>query len=523
MPTDYGNAPGQGPLRLSGVELADPLPPGDLPNAVSKAAERQQPAVVLMRDVVAGPERIRDAGGTYLPQDPGENPKNYRARLLRSVFVNFVGRTLNALVGQVFRVDPVLGDDVPALIAGTPNDIAKRREGGHWENIDLAGTHGDVFCRAIFQDAMAAGHAGILVDYPNTGGAQDHRAELLGEIRPYWVPIKKEDIVSWRTAIVGGKTVLAQLVLKECTMVPAGQFGEKEQTRYRVFQRDDKGVVSYRLLEINEDKRTITEHEAGTYPTQSEIPFSEIVTSGRQGLLESKPPLLDIAYLNLTHYQTDSDHETSIHKTCVPVYVETGVEPESEVVIGPNTVRQHSNPEARAQYVSHDGASLGEVRAKLQDREAQMGALGMAMITPQRKATNETATAHRQDKGAEDSDLAVGARGLQDGVERALGFHANYLKQATGGSITINRDFDQATMQADMLTAWSGAVANAGVPSKFMIADMQKGKLIPPEEDADAIADEMAANQAAADEAAAQREADLLAMKQPAKMPMEAA
>jgi hypothetical protein len=489
MPTDSGNRPGDGPLRQHGTPLADPLPPGDLPSAVSKCAERQAPAVTLMRDVLAGPERIRDCGSAYLPQAAGENATNYKYRLARSAFVNFTGRTLNALVGQVFRVDPVLGEDVPTEIAGTQGETT--REGGHWENIDNAGTHGDVFARALFTDAMGTGHAGILVEFPNTDGTQSHGAERSGAIRPYWVPIRKEDIVSWRTAVV-------------------------EQERFRVFNLDvESGEVSFRLLQIGEDKKSIITIADGPYPTQTEIPFAEVVTSGRQGLLDSKPPLLDLAYLNLAHYQTDSDHETSIHKTCVPVYVETGVEPEEGgVIIGPNTVRQHSNPAATAQYVSHDGAALGEVLKKLEAREAQMGALGMSMLTPQ-KQNAETATAHRQDKGAEDSDLAVGARGLQDGLERALGFHARYLNKPSGGSITINRDFDQATMQSEMLVAWSGAVANAKVPAKYMIADMQKGKLIPPEEDADAIADEMAATAAADAEAEQQRQADLLAMKQP--------
>jgi hypothetical protein len=277
VPSDYGNRPGDGPLRLNGQAVADILQPGDLPSTVSEAAERQQPAVTLLRDVVAGPERIRDAGSAYLPQAPGEDPKNYRARLLRSVFANFTGRTLEGLVGQVFRVDPLLSDDVPATIKT------------QWENIDLAGTHGDVFLRALFQDALTSGHTGILVEYPKTEGTQDHAAERSGAVRPYWVPIKKEDILSWRTAVINGQTVLTQLVLKECTMVPAGRFGEKEQTRYRVFTREH-GVVAFELLEIADDKKTVIQVDAGTYPTQEEIPFAEIVTSGRQSILDSKPP-----------------------------------------------------------------------------------------------------------------------------------------------------------------------------------------------------------------------------------------
>jgi hypothetical protein len=513
MPTDYGNAPGEGPLRQNGTPLADPLPPGDLPNAVSKAAERQQPAVLMMRDVVKGTERVRDAQQTYLPQAPGEDPANYKARLLRSVFFNVTGRTVEGLVGQVFRVDPELGEDVPVAIRGDEQGV-----GGHAENIDLAGTHFDVFARAVLQDALTAGHAGILVEFPKTGGTQSAAAEKT--IRPYWVPIRKDDILSWRTAIIDGQTVFTQVVFKECTTVPAGKFGEKEQTRYRDI---DSGVVGFALLQIADDKKSIIVVDEGTYPTQTEIPFAEIVTSGRQGLLESIPPLLDLAYLNLTHYQTLSDYLTSIHKTCVPVYVESGVEPDSSgLVIGPNTARQFSNPDAKAMYVSHDGAALGSVEKALENMKAEMGTLGIAMLAPQKQSA-ETATAHRQDKSTEDSALAVTARGLQDGLERALGFHAKYLRLPSGGSVTVNREFNRPTMEAAMLTAWTSAVSTAGVPERFMLADMQRTGLIPTEENVEEIAEEMETKRIAQEDAEQQRQADLLAMKQPQPAPKAAA
>jgi hypothetical protein len=500
VPSDQGNRPGDGPLRYQAVELADPLQPGDLPSTVSKAAERQQPAVSLMRDVVAGPETIRDKRTAYLPIAPREDAKNYASRLQRSVFFNVTGRTIEGLTGQVFRKDLELADDVPATIQE------------HAENIDLAGTHLDVFARALLQDALTAGHAGVLVEFPKTGGTQN-AAQERSAIRPYWVPIQKEQIVSWRTAVLDGKTVLTQLVLKECGMVPAGRFGEKEQERYRVFRRDEVGNVSFQLLEIGDDKRSVIVVDEGTYPTQTEIPFAEIVTSGRAGLLESAPPLLDLAYLNLGHYQMWSDYAWSIYKTCVPIYVETGVEPEAgELVIGANAARQFTNPDAKAQYVSHTGDALGSVEKALENLKADMGTLGIAMLAPQKRSA-ETATAHRQDKSTEDSALAVTARGLQDGLERALQFHANYMREKTGGSVTVNREFDRPSMEAAMLTAWGSAVSNAGVPAKYMIADMQRTGLIPSEDDPEQIADEMDAARQAREDAEAERAKDLLAAK----------
>jgi hypothetical protein len=74
-----------------------------------------------------------------------------------------------------------------------------------------------------------------------------------------------------------------------------------------------------------------------------------------------------------------------------------------------------------------------------------------------------------------------------------------------------------------MLTAFTGAVTGAGIPVRFMLDAMQKGKLIAAEEDIQAIEDEVMANQAAIAEQEAQRQADLVALKQQPTQPKAAA
>lgn len=486
---DQGHFPGDGSLRIGG-QNAPGLPQSDenLPSAWSKAAKRQQKALELVRDLSAGPERIRERSTVYLPKAPGEDQANYNSRLARSVFFNVFAHTIKGLVGQVFRRNPALQDDVPAQIKAQA------------ENIDLAGTHLDVFARDLLQDGLTAGHCAILVEFPRTGGAQNPLQEQQGQIRPYWVPIAKDNIVSWRTATVDGHTILTQVVIKETTMEAAGAFGEQEVTRYRVLYNDN-GHVGFELLQVT-DEKVVVIVDQGLYPTQDEIPLAEIVTSGRTSIFDSTPPLLSLAYLNVAHYQQWSDYATSIHKTCVPLLVTIGMQPTEEgedaVVVGPNSVLDLPVG-GDAKYVSHNGAALAECQKALDDLKSDMGTLGISMLAPQ-KRTAETAQAKQLDKATEDSALAVTARGLEDGIERALGFHAKYLRLPSGGSISINKIFDAQTMQADMLTAWTGAVANAGVPARFMLEAMQSGELIDEDEDVDEIAAEMEANaQAAAD------------------------
>jgi hypothetical protein len=520
-PANVGNRPGDGPLRPGGVAISGiPTDQKNLPSTLSPAAAKQQNALTIVRDVWGGTETVRARQNAYLPQAPGEEPQNYQARLKGTVFFNAFRSAIEGLTGFVFRRDPMFGDDVPAQIRGDQNG-----KGGHWENIDNAGTHGDVFIREALQEALETGHCAILVDYPDTtsaiiprmpNGKPTREADLT--FRPYWVLIKKDNIISWRTTTIAGRLVLTQLVVKETTSVADGAFGEKEQIRYRVHWRNDAGQCGFQLLEIT-DTKTVIEVDRGLYVNQTEIPIAEVTTSGRRGLFDSDPPLIDLAYVNIAFYQRSSDQSTSIHKTCVPVLAIIGAsspatDNKTAVVVGPDTVLWLPLG-ADAKYVSHDGAALNEVKVSLDDMKNDMGVLGLSMLAPQRRAA-ETAQAKRIDKSASDSKLAVTARGLQDAVERALQFHARYLGLSDGGSIEINREFDDMSMQADMMTAWATLATALNLPVRIVLEALQDGQRLTPDENIDALVGEIAANKAA-DAAARQDElAAQLALKQQA-------
>lgn len=521
-PTNYGNRPGDGPLRIGGQSVATlpsgPQTRGNLPSTLSPAASKQQDALTLVRDIWGGTESVRKKTTVYLPQAPAEKPGNYATRLARSVFNNIFRNTITGLVGFIYRTDPQLGDDVPARIKDD------------WENLDNAGTHGDVLIRNITQDAMAAGHAAILVDFPDTDGLDAPRglyggirldAEKALKIRPYWLPLLKDNILSWRTTIENGAVVLTQLVLKECTFVPDGLFGEKEQIQYRVLYRhNDHGLieVGYVLFEIAPNN-TLLEIKNGLYRNQVEIPVAEIPTSGRIGLFESDPPFRDLAYLNVAHYQMWSDYATSINKTCVPILFTAGVTMQDnqgqQLEVGPNSGIASQDPNGKALYVTHGGESLGAVKQALDDLRNDMGALGLAALASQKRAS-ETATAKQIDKSATDSSLAVTARGVQDGGERALGFHARYYGLPSGGSLTINRDFSDEQLMDPLAMQAYGALATAiGLPVRAILEELQAGGRLSEDADLDAMEMEIMANKAAAaDQAAAQQAAQLDALKQ---------
>lgn len=497
-PMDFGNRPGDGALRQGGQSVSDPnvamaSDAENLPSTPSPAATRQRKALTIARDLWAGPERVRDRGADYLPRHPAEQPGNWSVRLQRSVFFNFFGQTVRGLTGLAFRRDPVLGKDVPEQIAED------------WENIDNAGTHGAVFAREIFQDALIAGHAAILVEYANTG---DQPLTLADEqelgLRPYWVPITKDQIVSWRTVVEHGHTLLAQLVLKECTMEPVGEFGMAEVERYRIFRRAPQQngtvAVTWELVQVTSDNKVVS-LGSGKYANQVEIPVAEIKSSGRKSIFDSEPPLIDLAFLNIAHYQEYSDARTSRHMTCVPILFTKGIQMTDAqgqaIEVGPNAGLATDNPAADAKYVSHDGQALSECRLAMNDLRSDIATLGLSMLAPDKRAA-ETAEAKRIDKSTHDSSLAVSVRGCQDGLERALGFHARYyqLDMEEGGSVTLNRDFELLTMSADDITALSNMVAAGQLSIETMWERLKEGNVLPDDFDPDDEKARIAADEA---------------------------
>lgn len=454
----------------------------DRPDYESTAYKRMKADVKVMRDVVMGGRHLKDQGEEYLPKHAKEERRDYTVRLHNSVLFNGTERTVDGLAGMVFAKDPVL-QDVPGRIEE------------HLENIDNAGTHFDVFSRQVFSDALEVGHAGILVEVPAVDGPSDRPLTEAEEaalgVRPYWCHYRKEDILSWRSEVVAGRTLLSQLVLREKVNEADGEYGDKEVTYYRVLRRTDEGVT-WERLRIDEDDDTVISEGNGPITNQDEIPFVAIY-GGKTGLLESRPPLLDLAETNLAHYRLLSDHLYKLHLCNLPVGVLIGVDPDTSVQVGPNAWLKLPQSDMKFSWESPDGSTFKDNVTQLQEFKADMAAQGLSLLQVETRQA-ETATAKRMDKAESDSALAAAARSLQDGLEKALEYHANYMRLDGGGSVQINRDFENVPITPDEMRALSEQVASGQLSLETMWAIQEKRGGLPddfdPEVEKERIASE---------------------------------
>jgi hypothetical protein len=288
-------------------------------------------------------------------------------------------------------------------------------------DVDLNGNDLNVWTYEAARKMVRYGHVGTLVDAPADGG------------RPYWVTYTPRQILGWRTEAKEGKQELTMLRLQEVASVSDGLYCEKlvQQVRvltpgeYQIHQKDDRG-----------DFRVVDEGRTSL----SEIPFS-IAYSNRIGFMESRPPLEDIAELNLKTYQIQSDLDNQLHISAVPMLAFYGFPSSAEEVsAGPGEAIAFP-AEGRAEYIEPGGTSFQYQFKRLEALAMQINELGLSAVLGQ-KLTAETAEAKRINRSQGDSTMMVIAQNMQDMIDNCLQFHAQYLGQnEAAGSSRVNRDF----------------------------------------------------------------------------------
>jgi hypothetical protein len=365
---------------------------------------------------------------------------------------------VRALAGIVFQQVP------------TPEGIPTEIQALYDDDIDNQGTSGDTFLRHTFEDALTTGLAGIFVDQAALDNLNATRAdELAAGIRPFWTLICMDNIVSFRTVQENGVTLLAQLVFRETVQVPWGAFGVQQIERLRVYRRTPStGEVSaFVLWEIwtrgENGKWALT--DTGELKGVTEIPLAQIYT-GRTGFMDAKPPLLDLANENLLHYQTRSDMHHAAHIANVPVLFGTGIDAD-QIQVGPNRailVKGAKPDEASLRWLETLGSGIGSTRAILGDIDEYMANLGLGML--QRKsAAAQTAQKASLDRKEQDATLVAIVGDLENGIEQALYWTAQFMGLKDGGRLTFSRDF-QLDPAATSQTENQGASADPKAPKQ---------------------------------------------------------
>jgi len=411
----------------------------------------------LLEALMEGTPAMREGKTAYLPRWPNEEPDSYAARVATATLFPAYRRTVRVMAGKPFSKDVTLSEDTPESIK-------------NWsEDIDLQGVSLHSFAAEMFEESFY-GLAGILVDYPRVGPAPNGvrtvaQVEATGA-RPYWVRVKHEQLLGWKAANIAGRMKLTQLRLMESVEEDDGEFGTKTIAQVRVLE---PGKWRTFRAGTNTDKAWVL-FESGT-TTLADIPFVPLYGS-RMAFMMGAAPLLDLAYLNVKHWQSQSDQDTILHVARVPILAVIGVDDEKwQLSVGASTAIKLPL-EGDMKFVEHSGAAIEAGRKSLEDLEAQMLQTGAELLV--KKPGDRSATEAAGDQEANKSDLQRMTEAAEDSLDQALQFMAAYARLPSGGNVSLFKDFGAATLSDASATLIKDLQAAGLISKETAIIELQR-------------------------------------------------
>ncbi|MEQ8816546.1 MAG: DUF4055 domain-containing protein [Thalassobaculum sp.] len=389
------------------------------PNAAWAA---RAPDWELIRDLLGGTRTMREAGERRLPREPGESLEAYRIRLHRTVLFNGLARAVQTLSGKPFGKPASLSDDADPRLRALARDL------------DLGGRDLTGFARDVLRAALTDGLTHILVDHPPGGDAGETLAdERARGARPYLVHVPAVDLIGWRAG-AGGR--LDRVRIRETVVERDGAWGERAVEQVRVLEPGRWSL--WRRSEAAKD-RSWRRH-AGGETSLDAVPLVTVYAE-RTGFLTARPPLLDLAWLNLAHWQSSSDQRHILHVARVPILFGRNLKVGEEgVEIGPNRLILGDGDGADLKYVEHGGAAIEAGRQDLADLEDRMAVMGLDLMV--RRPGGVTATERAIDSARADSALAALVRAVEEGLGAALDLCARWmdLPPEAAGRVTLDPD-----------------------------------------------------------------------------------
>jgi len=406
----------------------------------------------IMKAVTEGTEYLRENSEAFLPLEPREDYDAYLARVNRAVFSPFTQRLIRAATGLVLRK--------PITLTGDPywTEMFKM-------DVDGCGSDLDEYARRILMCSLTYGQSHVLVDYPAPSGALSLAEERQQNRRPYWIEVDPNNLYGWRLDRESNYGNLIQARIAEKAVLPDGDFGEKvydqirviEPGRYRVFRKKEQIEEMYDVsdnsvtgnFEMGSADKDYKQVESGEF-SLGEIPLVTVY-SGKTENLVSKPPLLDIAYLNLAHFQRQADLIHSLHVASQPMLVMEGYDDQTKDLAISVNYAMATQPGNKVYYVEPASSAFDAQSAEIKELQMQMATLGISTLS-QQKFVAESADARRLDRVDTNSMLAMVSMELEQKLQKCFNLSAEYVG-IEPPEVKISRDFDIERLIGQDITA----------------------------------------------------------------------
>ncbi len=410
-----------------------------------------------------GTEAMRAAGQAFLPKYKYEHDDMWKVRLGGAVLLNYYRKTIESYVGKPFGKPLEIPEDMPEPLK-------------QWfEDVDGCGNSLDVVMQKGFEKGLCKGSIHALIDYPVAGEGETAADEA--DRLPILYLIQPEDLYGARAGV--DEDDLDQVRIHECTTEPDGQYGEKQVRRMRVIEPD-----AWQLFE--KDGKEWKEKSKGAI-SLGEIPFVTFLADA-EGFMMSRPPLLDLAYKNVEHWQSSSDQRNILTVCRFPILVATGANPDEPLKPGPNTYFCLRDPQAKMSWLEIQGGSVNAGKADLDDLKEDMGVLGLTLFL-QQKTGNPTATGKALDGAESVTELQRITMLYENFINECVYYAALWMELDAPDElprIRINQDYVRLLPSDNNVAAIVAARNRGDLSRKAFLGELKRRGLLPVDFDIDA-------------------------------------
>ena len=423
-------------------------------DAVAKMARRWP----MIDALVGGTGAMRDAGKALLPQFPAEPDEAYRTRLSTATLFPVFSRTAEVLAAK--PLSKAIG------LEGVPPEVETLLQ-----DVDGEGSSLHAFSTGLMLACMQYGLAGVLVDYPPLDGVQTKADEAAAGARPYFACYQASAILGWRAS----RGRLEQLRLLETVTEADGSFGTVAVSQVRVLLPGAWQV--WRNMRQGNGQPQWMVYQEGT-TTLKVIPF--VFFYGiREGFGIGRPPLTDLAFLNIEHWQSSSDQQTILHTARVPILFAKGLSDSDPIIFGASTAIKTSSDTADVKFVEHSGAAIAAGRQSLLDLEDRMRQAGAELLVQQ--PVQVTATQTVSESEGSRCVLQRIVETFEESLEVCIQMMGDWLGLAFEAEVNLFKDFGANALSGQSSSLLIDAAAKGYVSPETVFKGLQRRDIVPPD------------------------------------------
>ncbi|MCW9731921.1 DUF4055 domain-containing protein [Avibacterium sp. 20-15] len=383
--------------------------------------------VKIIDDLLGGTAAMRNAGTAYLHQMSLESKERYQKRLERSTLYPALSETLSQMTGRVF-FKPIDVQDVNQVITDR-----------FLPDVDMLGNNLDVFAARWFYASLAYGVSYVLVDYTKINDVRTLADEIKVGARPYLVHIKPQSVLGFKTAMHNGRQVLTQFRYTENVVVDKDEFTTETMEQINVYEI---GRVR-KYQKRGEDFELVDDVELKIAGKRLDfIPIVAFATKNSGEFMLGEPPLMELAYLNIKHWQSQSDQDNILNTARVPLLARFGVNQDptspNTMQIGGSLIDLPENGDLR--YIEHSGNAIGAGQESLKMLESQIQMAGASLLVKSEIAMTDSQTKEEHDKLI--SKLRLYANRFEDVLDLTLEYVGKWLGVEKAGSVEITGNID---------------------------------------------------------------------------------